>query len=99
MDAGNCVEIVVEYCEHCGFEAHYQELVSVIKEHHPNISVGSRPGPTGAFEIEINGQLVFSKLEVGGFPLEKDVMLAIGKAIDGQPLEKITDSRAPCAIL
>lgn len=27
----------------------------------------------GAFEIEINGQLVFSKLENGGFPYEKDV--------------------------
>lgn len=29
--------------------------------------------PLGAFEIEINGQLVFSKLENGGFPYEKDV--------------------------
>lgn len=29
--------------------------------------------PSGAFEIEINGQLVFSKLENGGFPYEKDV--------------------------
>lgn len=28
---------------------------------------------SGAFEIEINGQLVFSKLENGGFPYEKDV--------------------------
>lgn len=30
----------------------------------------------GAFEIEINGQLVFSKLENGGFPYEKDVSAA-----------------------
>jgi hypothetical protein len=29
----------------------------------------------GAFEIEINGQLVFSKLENGGFPYEKDVSI------------------------
>ncbi|XP_029428625.1 migration and invasion enhancer 1 isoform X2 [Rhinatrema bivittatum] len=99
MDAGNNVNIVVEYCDHCGFESHYQELASVIKEHHPDISIDSRPGPTGAFEIEINGQLVFSKLELGGFPYEKDLMLAIRRAIIGQPLEKITNCRAPCVIL
>lgn len=27
----------------------------------------------GSFELEINGELVFSKLETGGFPMEKDV--------------------------
>lgn len=30
-------------------------------------------GFIGSFEIEINGQLVFSKLETGGFPYEDDV--------------------------
>lgn len=81
----------------------------------------------GAFEIEINGQLVFSKLENGGFPYEKDVSIgstgsmaeahppllgltlapvsalqlieAIRRASNGEPLEKITNSRPPCVIL
>lgn len=39
--------------------------------------------PSGAFEIEINGQLVFSKLENGGFPYEKDVSTPWGSR--GQP--------------
>ncbi|NWQ70829.1 MIEN1 protein, partial [Neopipo cinnamomea] len=55
--------------------------------------------PSGAFEIEINGQLVFSKLENGGFPYEKDLIEAIRRARNGEPLEKITNSRPPCAIL
>ncbi|NXC00932.1 MIEN1 protein, partial [Orthonyx spaldingii] len=55
--------------------------------------------PSGAFEIEINGQLVFSKLENGGFPYEKDLIEAIRRARDGEPLEKITNSRPPCVIL
>uniref|UniRef100_A0A8B9F8J5 Migration and invasion enhancer 1 n=1 Tax=Amazona collaria TaxID=241587 RepID=A0A8B9F8J5_9PSIT len=55
--------------------------------------------PPGAFEIEINGQLVFSKLENGGFPYEKDLIEAIRRARNGEPLEKITNSRPPCAIL
>ncbi|OXB70639.1 UNVERIFIED_CONTAM: hypothetical protein H355_011672 [Colinus virginianus] len=53
----------------------------------------------GAFEIEINGQLVFSKLENGGFPYEKDLIEAIRRARNGEPLEKITNSRPPCIIL
>lgn len=30
---------------------------------------------TGSFEVEINGQLIFSKLETGGFPYEDDVSI------------------------
>ncbi|KAM7371684.1 hypothetical protein PAMP_008899 [Pampus punctatissimus] len=59
---------------------------------------GARPGCQG-FEIEINGQLIFSKLETGGFPYEDDVMNAVQDAYDGKPLQKITKSRAPCVIM
>ncbi|KAM4691655.1 migration and invasion enhancer 1 [Rhinophrynus dorsalis] len=93
------VSIVVEYCEPCGFKSHYEELVSAVLEEFPDVKIDSRPGGTGAFEIEINGQLVFSKLELGGFPYDKDLMEAIRKASCGEPVEKITNSRAPCVIL
>ncbi|XP_064329703.1 migration and invasion enhancer 1 [Phalacrocorax carbo] len=98
-DAERRVHIVVEYCEPCGFEPTYQELASAVKEEYPDIEIESRLGGTGAFEIEINGQLVFSKLENGGFPYEKDLIEAIRRARNGEPLEKITNSRPPCVIL
>uniref|UniRef100_A0A8D2M254 Migration and invasion enhancer 1 n=1 Tax=Zonotrichia albicollis TaxID=44394 RepID=A0A8D2M254_ZONAL len=85
--------------EPCGFEATYQELASAVREEYPDIEIESRLGGTGAFEIEINGQLVFSKLENGGFPYEKDLIEAIRRARNGEPLEKITNSRPPCVIL
>ncbi|KFQ67056.1 Migration and invasion enhancer 1, partial [Phaethon lepturus] len=85
--------------EPCGFEPTYQELASAVKEEYPDIEIESRLGGTGAFEIEINGQLVFSKLENGGFPSEKDLIEAIRRARNGEPLEKITNSRPPCVIL
>ncbi|NXN91695.1 MIEN1 protein, partial [Rhinopomastus cyanomelas] len=69
---------------------------------HQGACGGSQQGPVcfeGAFEIEINGQLVFSKLENGGFPYEKDLIEAIRRARNGEPLEKITNSRPPCVIL
>uniref|UniRef100_A0A8C6R8B0 Migration and invasion enhancer 1 n=1 Tax=Nannospalax galili TaxID=1026970 RepID=A0A8C6R8B0_NANGA len=82
VEAGSGVHIVVEYCEPCGFEATYLELASAVKEEYPGIEIESRLGGTGAFEIEINGQLVFSKLENGGFPYEKDVSIC---SIGGTP--------------
>uniref|UniRef100_A0A8D0WUE3 Migration and invasion enhancer 1 n=4 Tax=Artiodactyla TaxID=91561 RepID=A0A8D0WUE3_PIG len=99
IEPGSGVRIVVEYCEPCGFEATYLELASAVKEQYPGIEIESRLGGTGAFEIEINGQLVFSKLENGGFPYEKDLIEAIRRASNGEPLEKITNSRPPCVIL
>ncbi|KAF6720980.1 Migration and invasion enhancer 1 [Oryzias melastigma] len=51
------------------------------------------------FEIEINGQLIFSKLELGGFPYEDDILNAVQNAHDGKPVAKITKSRAPCVIM
>uniref|UniRef100_A0A674IZ88 Migration and invasion enhancer 1 n=1 Tax=Terrapene triunguis TaxID=2587831 RepID=A0A674IZ88_9SAUR len=83
----------------CGFESTYLELASAVKEEYPDIEIESRLGGKGTFEIEINGQLVFSKLENGGFPYEKDLIEAIRRARNGEPLEKITNSRPPCVIL
>ncbi|KAI9539521.1 hypothetical protein NQZ68_005601 [Dissostichus eleginoides] len=52
-----------------------------------------------SFEVEINGELIFSKLEQGGFPYEDDIMNAVQLAHDGKPMEKITKSRSPCVIM
>uniref|UniRef100_A0A8C5QTP8 Migration and invasion enhancer 1 n=1 Tax=Leptobrachium leishanense TaxID=445787 RepID=A0A8C5QTP8_9ANUR len=94
------VNIVVEYCEPCGFKSHYDELESAVREEYPDVNIKSCPGDKmGAFEILINEQLVFSKLERGGFPYEKDLMKAIQQAKAGEPVEKITNSQAPCVIL
>lgn len=96
---GEGIRIMVEYCKPCGFESAYLELANAVKEEYPDVEIESRLGGTGAFEIEINGQLIFSKLENGGFPYEKDLIEAIRKASNGEPLEKITKSRPPCIIL
>nr|XP_019603075.1 PREDICTED: migration and invasion enhancer 1 isoform X1 [Rhinolophus sinicus] len=85
LEPGSGVRIVVEYCEPCGFESTYLELASAVKEQYPGIEIESRLGGTGAFEIEINGQLVFSKLENGGFPYEKDVSICNVEVPPGSP--------------
>ncbi|KAL0993265.1 hypothetical protein UPYG_G00105380 [Umbra pygmaea] len=62
-------------------------------------NIAADEGRQGSFEIEVNGQLVFSKLETSGFPYEDDIMDVIQKAHDGKPFDKITKSRPPCVIL
>uniref|UniRef100_A0A8B9R4M1 Migration and invasion enhancer 1 n=1 Tax=Astyanax mexicanus TaxID=7994 RepID=A0A8B9R4M1_ASTMX len=81
------------------YEPRYQELKRVVVAEFPEAAVSGFVGRQGSFEIEINGQLVFSKLETSGFPYEDDVMDAIQKAHDGKPVEKITKSQPPCVIL
>uniref|UniRef100_A0A4W6CLM4 Migration and invasion enhancer 1 n=1 Tax=Lates calcarifer TaxID=8187 RepID=A0A4W6CLM4_LATCA len=77
----------------------YQELARVVKGEFPDADVSGFVGRRGSFEIEVNGQLIFSKIETGGFPYEDDVMDVVQAAYDGKPLQKITKSRAPCVIM
>ncbi|CAL8342478.1 unnamed protein product [Arctogadus glacialis] len=76
-----------------------QELRKVVLKEFPEADVSGFVGRSSSFEIEINGQLVFSKLELKGFPIEDEVMDAIQKAQDGKPVAKLTKSRAPCVIM
>uniref|UniRef100_A0A3Q3J035 Migration and invasion enhancer 1 n=1 Tax=Monopterus albus TaxID=43700 RepID=A0A3Q3J035_MONAL len=75
------------------------KLARVVKDEFPDADVSGFVGRRSSFEIVINGQLVFSKLETGGFPYEEDVMNAIKMAQEGKPVPKITKSRAPCVIM
>lgn len=93
------VTIKVEYCGGWGYAPRYQELARVVKGEFPDADVSGFVGRQGSFEIQINGQLIFSKLEQGGFPYEDDVMNAVQQAYDGKTVQKITKSRAPCVIM
>uniref|UniRef100_A0A3B3UQ32 Selenoprotein W, 2b n=1 Tax=Poecilia latipinna TaxID=48699 RepID=A0A3B3UQ32_9TELE len=70
-------------------------LAQSIQGKFPDAEVTGFVGRRGSFEVEINEQLVFSKLESGGFPSEDDVIHA---AYDGKPVQKITKKHATCVI-
>uniref|UniRef100_A0AAZ3PPP4 Migration and invasion enhancer 1 n=1 Tax=Oncorhynchus tshawytscha TaxID=74940 RepID=A0AAZ3PPP4_ONCTS len=93
------VEYWYNYFPFIGLFPRYQELARVVTAEFTEAEVSGFVGRQGSFEIEINGQVVFSKLETSGFPYEDDIMDAIQNAHDGKPVEKITKSRPPCVIL
>jgi selenoprotein W-related protein len=39
------------------------------------------PGSGGCFELTVNGELIYSKLESGRFPDEKAMIEAVGKRL------------------
>uniref|UniRef100_A0A3Q1GEF8 Migration and invasion enhancer 1 n=1 Tax=Acanthochromis polyacanthus TaxID=80966 RepID=A0A3Q1GEF8_9TELE len=86
---------ILLYC----YGPRYQELQRVVEGEFPDADVSGFVGRSSSFEIKINGQLIFSKLELGGFPQEDDVMNAIQDAYNGKPMAKITKSRPPCVIM
>jgi len=93
------VQVKVEYCGGWGYEPRYKELAQSVLDEFPDADVSGFVGRSSSFEIEINGQLVFSKLETSGFPYADDILDAVNKANEGKPVQKITKSRPPCVIM
>uniref|UniRef100_A0A3B5Q2D4 Migration and invasion enhancer 1 n=1 Tax=Xiphophorus maculatus TaxID=8083 RepID=A0A3B5Q2D4_XIPMA len=76
-----------------GYRPRYAALARSIQGKFRDAEVTGFVGRRASYEVEINGQLVFSKLETGGFPSEEDVLAAVQAAYDGKPVQKITRKR------
>ncbi|CAH1251893.1 MIEN1 [Branchiostoma lanceolatum] len=56
--------------------------------------------PVSSFEITVDGQLLFSKLESGGFPEDKEILEALSNYKEGEKVEQVTNIQFPgCTIL
>ncbi|CAH2274054.1 Hypothetical predicted protein, partial [Pelobates cultripes] len=51
-----------------------------------------------SFEVKVNDQLIFSKLECGGFPYAEDIVATLKKMRDGKGAEKVTRNKKSCSI-
>ncbi|KAG8440542.1 hypothetical protein GDO86_006329, partial [Hymenochirus boettgeri] len=80
------------------YDRRFQELASEIRKHVPDAEISGSVGRTGSFEITVNDQLIFSKLDCGGFPFAEDVMQAIKKIKEGNTVEKISRNKKSCII-
>ncbi|XP_038076133.1 migration and invasion enhancer 1-like [Patiria miniata] len=55
------------------------DLKTDIQAADPEVAVDGRVGRSTSFEVTLNGQLLYSKLEVGRFPVHKEIVDAIMK--------------------
>ncbi len=69
------MNIHIEYCIKWNYEPEFDRVSKIIKKISPNSNISSnREYPrSGAFEIEIDGEIIYSKLKTNNFPTEEDI--------------------------
>uniref|UniRef100_A0A8C4TKX1 Migration and invasion enhancer 1 n=1 Tax=Erpetoichthys calabaricus TaxID=27687 RepID=A0A8C4TKX1_ERPCA len=82
-----------------GYESRYHALATKIKEHVPDAEISGDKGRKTSFEITLNDQLIFSKLKMGGFPFDEDVIQEVKKASHGEPVSLIQKKKSGCIII
>ncbi|XP_060588642.1 migration and invasion enhancer 1-like [Ruditapes philippinarum] len=66
----------------------------------PETEVSGEVGRSSCFEVTVNGQLIFSKLKLHGFPKSENVIKEIERLMNGGKCQEITDAESPgCTIL
>nr|CAH8867976.1 unnamed protein product [Trichobilharzia regenti] len=61
----------------------------------PEVKVITRISTRGSLEIKYNGILIFSKLEVGGFPKLDPLVEALKSVVNGATPQMVTECYKP----
>ena len=67
------MDIHIEYCIKWNYKPKFDRVSELILKLHPNpkISENKSYPRSGAFEVTVNGKLVYSKFQTGDFPDSK----------------------------
>ncbi|KAF9801083.1 hypothetical protein SFRURICE_019245 [Spodoptera frugiperda] len=64
----NHTRVKVEYCGVCDYGGHCLALGQIIRKITPNATIHCKRGRQGAFEVEVNDKLIYSKLQTMALP-------------------------------
>ena len=69
------MKIHIEYCEKWNYGPEFDGVSKIIKKYNFDCQInGNQISPrSGAFEITINDELVYSKFETNQFPTEEEI--------------------------
>lgn len=73
------VKVRIVYCAACGYEPQTLELTGALMEafRYDLAAIEIIPWQDGAFDVAVNGELVHSMYEHGGFPAAETVIAAV----------------------
>ena len=76
------MEVKIEYCTSWNYQPRAASLADALKEKYGAEvkKVDLVPGSGGAFEVSLNGTLLYSKLETRQFPTTEQIAAAIDAA-------------------
>ena len=87
------IKIHVEYCGSWGYETRFNILKDdLIKEFGKDIFVTGEEGRKLSYEVKINDQLVYSKLEKDAFPDNDQIADAVQNVIEGGQAGEIEEA-------
>ena len=76
------MEVEIKYCTSWGYEAKAASVAEALKSKYKEMKdVDLVPSSGGAFEVILDGELIYSKLKTGRFPEDKELTDAIDKAV------------------
>ena len=61
----------------------------------PDVTVTTEIGRSQSFEVTCNDELIYSKFETMGFPIEADIIEQVKKVAGGEEAQKVTSSHPP----
>ncbi len=69
------MKIHIEFCEKWNYHPDFDRVSKIIKKCNPQAEVvgNSNPPRSGAFEVSLNDELVYSKFKTGEFPQESEI--------------------------
>ena len=65
----------IEFCEKWNYHPDFDRVSKQVKKLSPDIQVegNAKPPRNGAFEVTIDGKLVYSKFQTGNFPNAEEI--------------------------
>ena len=69
------MRVYIEFCVKWNYDPEFERVSNIIKSVKSDVKISSNQNPprSGAFEVSINDQLVFSKFELDRFPTENEI--------------------------
>lgn len=90
------LKVHIEYCGSWGYEGRAYALRDAIRAESPDdVDVTASVGRSQSFEVTIDDELIYSKFETMGFPIEGDIVAQVKKATAGETTVKVTTSAPP----
>jgi len=77
------VKVDVEYCGSCGHVVQYEKMKEVILNRVPETKMSGKTGRQASFEVEIEKELVYSKLKTMAFPDFEEVADVVEDVANG----------------
>ena len=72
----------IKYCTSWGYEAKAASVAAMLKGKYKDLNdVELVPSSGGAFEVSLDGKLIYSKLKSGRFPDDKELTDAVDKTL------------------